>query len=337
MKRREANLEQWSKLYDVAVGLKVLKPWEYIWDMDLIAIILPEYEEPFFCSVMGKAGECLGIGTYEGFDAIHGFYYIANNQQISSSQLIRYQNNLMCYFGNREELTKKDLEVIKSIGLKFRGKNEWIYFRSFEPGYAPYMLDELQVVKLTQVLQNLYMSLEALVEGKVKVDFDSGNILYRRYDEESRLWLTHGGPNLIPPRRRINPVLTDELLLAKFKKQKSIKNEIELDTLYLNSIIDDKEFEKPILGRLLLIADCKSRRILDQHLLSPKDDVIQNIFGIFINYLLHEGKPKTVYVRDHYIEDYLQDLCEKLGISLKVKGKLKTIDFFERNLMKHGF
>ena len=65
MKRREANLEQWSKLYDVAVGLKVLKPWEYIWDMDLIAIILPEYEEPFFCSVMGKAGECLGIGTYE--------------------------------------------------------------------------------------------------------------------------------------------------------------------------------------------------------------------------------------------------------------------------------
>lgn len=58
----------------------------------------------------------------------------------------------------------------------------------------------------------------------------------------------------------------------------------ELDTLYLNAVINDKEFERPVLGNLLLIADCKSGQLVDQNMLSPKDDLIQNIFGIFINY-----------------------------------------------------
>lgn len=305
--------------------------------MDLTTILLPEYEEPFFCSVMGKAGECTAIGIYEGVNAIHGFYYIADNQEISPTQMIRYQNNLMCYFGNRDELSSKELQVIKDLGLKFRGKNEWIYFRSFETGYAPYILDAPQVVKLTLVLQQLYMALKALIEGKIKVNFESGNILYRKYDDESKLWLTFEPPNIIPPRIRTTPVLTDELLLAKLNKLKATRNEIELDTLYLNAVINDKEFEKPILGNLLIIADCKSGMLIDQNMLSPKDEVIEHIFGIFINYLMQKGKPKTVYVRDEYIQDCLKDLCERIGVLLKVKGKLRAIDTFEQAYLSRGF
>ena len=48
----------------------MLKPWKQLWDMDLTRIELPEYQEPFFCSVMGKGGECYAIGTYVGFDAL---------------------------------------------------------------------------------------------------------------------------------------------------------------------------------------------------------------------------------------------------------------------------
>ena len=135
--RKEASLEQWKLLYEVAIKFKALKPWNYLWDTELTQIVLPEHEESFFSSVMGKAGDCFAIGTYAGVDAINGFYYIIDNPKISSTQYIRYQNNLMCYFGNRDELSSKELKVIKNLGLKFRGKNEWIYFRSFETGYVP--------------------------------------------------------------------------------------------------------------------------------------------------------------------------------------------------------
>jgi len=97
------------------------------------------------------------------------------------------------------------------------------------------------------------------------------------------------------------------------------------------------EFEKPILAKLLILADSREGIILDQDVLSPKDDEIQNIFGIFINYLLQVGKPKVIYARDRYIEDYLKDLCDRLGISLKVKGYLRAIDVVEEDFREKGF
>jgi hypothetical protein len=36
--RKEASLEQWKVLYEVATRIKELKPWELFWDMDLIGI-----------------------------------------------------------------------------------------------------------------------------------------------------------------------------------------------------------------------------------------------------------------------------------------------------------
>jgi len=63
--RNEASIEQWNKLYEVTINIKKLEPWNYLWDIDIITIILPEYEEPFYCSVMGKNGQCFAISVYK--------------------------------------------------------------------------------------------------------------------------------------------------------------------------------------------------------------------------------------------------------------------------------
>lgn len=335
--RKEASLEQWKLLYEVAIKFKTLKPWNHLYEMDLTTIVLPDYEEPFFCSTMGKAKECVAIGIYEGFNAIHDFYYIVDNQQINPTQFIRYQNNLMCYFGNRDELSSKELKLIKDLGLKFRGENEWIYFRSFKTGYAPYNLNEPQVIQLTLIFQQLYMALKAFVEGKLKVDFEGGNILFRKYNAEIKLWQTCEAPTIIPTRSYNAPYINNEILMAKLIKKETTNKEIELDTLYLNTIINDKKFERPVLANLLIIADCKSGVIIDQNILSPEEDIIENVLGIFINYVLQCGKPKTVYVRDEHMRNYLLDLCRRIGVILKVKGKLKEIDKVERSFYKRGF
>ena len=33
-----ATLEQWKELYDLAIEITKLKPWNSYWDMDLIAV-----------------------------------------------------------------------------------------------------------------------------------------------------------------------------------------------------------------------------------------------------------------------------------------------------------
>ena len=49
--RKEASLEQWSVLYEVATRIKELKPWENLWDMDLIGIKYGEEEDTIFFSI----------------------------------------------------------------------------------------------------------------------------------------------------------------------------------------------------------------------------------------------------------------------------------------------
>ncbi len=335
--RKEATLEQWEQLYEVAIRIKALKPWLYLWDTDLVTVLLPKYPEPFFCSVMGKAGDCFAIGTYAGYDALEGFYYIAHNPKVALPQLIRYQNNLMLYLGDREELTKSELQIIKDLGIKFRGKNEWIYFRSFETGYVPHNLDQPQVVELTYVLQQLLMVLDGFIENKIAVDFEKGEVLFRRFDKKTESWLNFAAPKMRPPRKCTSILIEDELLIAKLAKLAATDNEIELDTLYLNAAIEDKEFDKPFLANLLIIADRGSGMIVNQTMLTPKDKIIDNVLGIFVDYLMQMGKPKTVYIRDEFMEDYLKDLCNRINITLKVKGKLKVLDAVEKELSRQRF
>jgi hypothetical protein len=243
--RKEANLEQWRELYNVTLRIQSLQPWNFLWDMDLITLQLHEFEQPFFASVMGRNGECFAVAVMEGTDALNDFYQLAENPDIPSSQLIRYQNNMTCYFGDREELTKSERDTIKKLGLKFRGKNQWIYFRSYERGYAPFLLDETQVVKLTRVFQELFMALKAFIENQIPLDFDKQQTLYRHFDPERGLWVTTPASLDIPRKKYRIPVVDDEVLIGRLKKQKSSKSELEIDTLFLNATIPDSESGRP--------------------------------------------------------------------------------------------
>lgn len=334
--KNEVKLEQWGLLCEEAIKLKKLQPWNYIWDLDLIEIRLPDNEEPFFCSVMGKAGYNIAIGVYEGYEAINEFYYVAEKDDISPDQLIRYQNNLMCFFGDREELSRKDLKLIKDLGLKFRGRKEWIYFRHFETGYVPYYLNETQVTKLTQVFQQLYTALTELIQGKLKVDFENNYFLYRGYDLKKELWVTKEKEFNVPARQIPSTLIKDELLITRLKRLKQKLFKIELDTFYLNFSIEDKGFDKPFIANLLLIADRGAGVALDQKMLTPKDDIADEVLTMLVNLMMEMGKPAAIYVRDVYMAGLIFDLCRKLNIAINIEGSLDTIDSLCDEIMNNS-
>lgn len=333
--REDASFEEWRELYDIAIRIKEMKPWEELWDMDLITILLKGKTEPCVCSVMGGTGECFAIAAYNGIEAIRDFFIIAENEDVPTDQLIRYQNNSMCYFGNRDELTKKELNIIKALGLKFRGKNNWIYFRIYEKGYAPYMPDRNEVIQLTDILQNLHMAIIALYKG-TKVDFENGNTLLRRFDEESQLWLNYQIPLFIPEVKYPIIRLEDQLLVQRLKKQSANKSILELDIAYLNSAINDETYDKPIITRLCLLAD-NNGMIISQTMIEPIDDEIDIVLGTIVDYFLQNGKPKKIIVRDSYILSILTDLCKKVDVKLVSSGKLRGIDEFVESFFQHRF
>ncbi len=332
--RTEATLEEWKDLYDIAIRLKEMKPWEELWDMDLITILPYGKDEPCICSVMGRGGECFGIGAYIGINAIHNFFVMANSHDVPSHQLIRYQNNVMCNFGNRDELTKKELNIIKELGLKFRGKNNWIYFRVFETGYAPYMPDRNQVLELTDILKHLYMAIEALHKG-LKIEFENGKTLMRRFDEQSNSWINYEMPVFMPKVQYPVPALEDQLLIKRLKKQPSNNSILELDIAYLNSTINDRSYDKPLIPRLCILADKRSEMLLSQVMVTPEDDEVNIVFGTIINYILQREKPKQIIVRDTYMFSILLDLCKQVGIDIIQSGQLQAIDEFAESFYEY--
>jgi hypothetical protein len=196
------------------------------------------------------------------------------------------------------------------------------------------MLDQDEVIELTYVFQNLFMSLRAMIEKNLKIDFEEGNSLYRIYDKEQDLWLNFEGPMQIPNRRSMTIVVEDDLLIEKMKKQKYLKNAVEFDTAFINSVVEDKKYERPIMPKLLVIADSKTGIMLHYNVMLPEDDEIQQILDFFIDFILDKGKPKTIYVRDEYMQDLLSDLCKKINTKILISEELPSIDTFAESIIR---
>ena len=325
--RYEATLEEWRELYEAAIKIKEMKPWEKLWDMDLITIIPDKKFEPIICSIMGKGGDFYGVGAYIGIDAIHDFFLMAESLEMPPDQLIRYQKCIMYNLGDREDLTKEEYDVIKKLGLKFRGKSNWIYFRVFDPIYVPFMPDKKEVLQMTEILKQLYFALEALNNG-FNVDFEKGKTLLRRFDKESNSWVHQEMSVLMPEAEYQVPVLDDEVLIKRLRTQKSNKAILDLDIAHLNSSINDKKYDKPLAMRTCILSDRKSGMVLSQHVMAQEDDEVDVLFTMVINYILEIGIPKTICVRDEYMYSIIEDLCQRVGIDLKISQQLPAVDFF---------
>lgn len=142
-------------------------------------------EDTTFYSILGRGGECYGIVVYEGYEGLNHFMMLSMQEQLNlSTEYVMFsQNNLTCYWGNREELTDKQRKNIKEMGYKYRGKNQWLYFLSFDPGYYPYNLDQDEVIRMTSYFLNLEIALQQYESAQIDVDFENGEMYYLEFNE----------------------------------------------------------------------------------------------------------------------------------------------------------
>ena len=168
-----------APLYEAGARVKELQPWETFWDMDLIALD-GGWDEEAYVSILGKGGGCYGVVVYEGLDGLNDFMMLTLSEKmnIPGEYAMFSQNNLTCYWGNREELSEKQRKIIKDMGYRFRGKNQWLYFMSFQKGYFPYNMDKDEVRRMTEYLELLADAAAYYRENGLKTDFEHGKMFY---------------------------------------------------------------------------------------------------------------------------------------------------------------
>jgi hypothetical protein len=326
---KKPTLEQWKELYKVAQNIRKLAPWDHLWESELITIMLPGYEEPIYCSVMGRGGECYAIGIYPGYESINSFYRLSEAAQDNPPFAMAFEQDcLACHFGDREDVTSEERETYKALGLRFRGRNEWIYFRSMEPGYIPWYINAGQADLLIQALQNFAMALTYLLGEKIEVDFDGGETLLRFYSPEKELWLN--AATKMPPRPIITPklIVDNEILMAQLKKQKLNGTRLEFELTYLPTPIQEHKGDKPYLPRMALLMDKTSGLPLDQHMADKGGRIEVDILEMLTQYIMKFGKPVSINIRDDSTGCYIEDFCQKAGVKL-IQGKgVPAVDRF---------
>lgn len=328
--RKEAGMGEWKRLYDLATRIKELKPWEDFWDLDLICLRDGEKEDSAFVSILGKGGECYGLVIYEGYQELNTFMMMLNQEalNLSTEFVMGNQSNLSCYWGSRDELTDMERGIIKEIGYKFRGINQWLYFRSYKEGYYPYRLDQDEVQRMCYYLEILEEAILKYRSEEVKVNFQSGEMYVYSIDPETdnRYWGAEALPFVTFSYRSLT--LDDKEMEDKLRKVPVNSYVLEMDIVYQAGKINGKSYERPGNVRMITIAEARSGLIMKVQPLNPEDDQLVEIANSLIDFIVQFGAPKEIHVGNILVEGALEELCMIIGTKLRRVKRLQVIDDF---------
>ena len=82
----------------------------------------------------------LGVraGVYLGDEGLRHYLRVSQFEyEVNSPVVMDTMKAISAQLADRNQLDSYDLNVIKELGLRYRGRRRWPAFRSMRPGYAP--------------------------------------------------------------------------------------------------------------------------------------------------------------------------------------------------------
>lgn len=325
------TLAEWRQLYEVATQVKELAPWEWMMEDDLFGVQDPDTSQVGFVSIMGALGEHYAVAVYLGPAGLYGFWHLQELGNNLDADAFFEIPQLQASFEDRNQLRAKDREIIKKLGLKFRGRQAWPQFNSFRPGYAPWIPDAAEVRFLTRVLQQtLHMTQRFEKDPSILNVPDDYTYLVRvlHQAEAGPVWkdqLMH-----VPPPEPATISLTmDVPLLEKLQQVPQSKTALEVDFFVMPTLIQEKG-NRPYFPYILLVLDARQGIILGQEMLHPQPS-LQAMWATIplhlVQLLARIGvRPKEIKVRSALLYQLLQSLTDELQFKLKQVDQLPTID-----------
>ena len=317
--RKEASMDLWKTLYNLAGELKELNPWEELWDLDIIGIQENGKDEPVFVSIMGKNEGKKAVAMYDGTRGLASFQQTlaALDTPLRQDYVMYEQESLTLHFGERIEVPEEQMAIIKELGLKFAGKGNWPYFLSFKPRYAPWTPDSEEVRLMAETLVQLIEAVKAMREKRAEIDFEAGEFCYRYFDQEELNWMT------APAKLPMASIEYDVLELADGELMESLENapqneeNLVMDFVYLGGMSKDEKYERPVNPLLFIAMEESTQNVLHADVIWPEDAENEMALEFLIFYTQQTGcKPKRVLARCPYILAGLQEICEKMGVEL---------------------
>jgi hypothetical protein len=297
-------------------------------DTDIFGVKDPVSGQIGYCCVLGAISEVFALCVYRGAEGLDLYLRIISQAlDPEIDDLFAIQNVLMAEFVDRGELDNDDMKVIKTLGLKFRGRNNYPRFRSHSPGYYPWRLTGDEVVFLTFALE---CACDMAEEYK-----KNPRMLEPTNDSQFLTYLSKGKNGLsfekkwLPPEQLEERVITipplDQLKVRRIRKMNlGADSTWEVDTFYSNKVIN--EGERPYWIRLSMVARHSDGVIIKFLISSP--DVAPHVVArdCFLDAITEtSAMPEKIFVKDNALLETMQPLAKILGFRFTLVDELPAI------------
>ena len=327
------NDDEWRALYNAASGFFALKPWQWLDDDHLFGVYDEEGDTVGYACILGALGEVLGLGVYPGPRGYSGLRALmeSGTDGASMDDAVAHQYALMASFDDRRDLSAADLQVIRRLGMTYRGRQSWPSFRFYEPGYWPSPLSSAQARFLTRALHEAAIVAQQYRNTADALTQRPGQILVRRPNRSRSEWVSswEPAPALQYP---TESTATMDVGFIKLGRTLPFFDAVwEIDFFYLPITIGDPQ-DRPKMPRACLVVDHETGLILNVEL--EEDHFIERVWHALIQTMRKAGgKPRAFWVRQTAVALPLVQFAESLGIELLEMRALPQITEARRGLL----
>lgn len=325
-------------LLELSNDLKKRKPWQYFRDDEVVAIHFEDVDDKVLVSVMGAGGEEFGLMIFDmelGYNSLEKILFEKN----VPSDFFYGLNALTVNFVDKEELEQADYLLIKDYGLSYRGKKNWIQFRSYLEGTHPERPNYSEVELLIDVVSRMINITEARKDGweypqvaahqyptfKVQMDGELQEIYILQI-------------NMLKPTYECYEEIS-MFEKAKYKKKPKSALQVEYDLFYMPFGVEVEETNRIVYPISGMLVERGSNLVIEHEMFSmPKTpQMAQGVLWTFLQGL--EVRPIKIFVSKE-LRPMLQPLAKVLGVELveselpgirEVRGFLTTVpmDLFQ--------
>ena len=338
MTESSPTLDEWRKLYEAIIRTKEIAPWEWMTETDIFGVLDPETDEIGFVSVMGMLGEHLALAVYRGAEGLYSFWAFEEIADDAPPDAILGVPHLQASFEDRGVLTNKDRDLIKQLGLRFRGRQAWPMFRSYRPGYLPWYLEPQEVRFLTHALeQAVKVALRFKEDPATLEPVDDESYLVRVPQQvESELKWEDKIMRVPPPEPEEISIVMDLEALEVVKQLPQGEHTLEAD-LFLVPIQIREKGARPYMPHMLLVVESESGFILSSELLEPKSGLAEMWSSVPMQLIYQlanlRTRPREIRARSFQLFALVQLLAQELGFEVNQSPRLRSLDRAKRSLL----
>ena len=302
MKITTKNRQIWKDLFDAAIAFRDQKSWTWLMDRDLFGVKDPNSDMISYCCVMGRLGEVYALGVYLGTNGYYSYLDLASltaRSELDQMAIMYDQLMIKIEFVDNKEADKVDKAAYKALGLKFRGRNQYVQIRELLPGFLPWYITDEQVVFLTYVLQQAVEVAERAKTNPKLIPTSGESLLIRIANKEGQNLVWQDTYQEEPTRdisaieRPINPFLKRKV--AGLKKEQAA---ICFSYFYIPNPVGNGK-KRPFFAKLALWMVYGNGMIISQAVFQP-DDSPEKLDAAFINCFEQlEVIPTQIIINSH--------------------------------------